>query len=80
MSMYRTEYTKKSGWKTFFYDKKEHYYSDFDLVCEKFKKTIYPFEMLTFVNQNDHSNQGYFKMIDNWGVYSHFSINSLSRN
>ena len=38
--MYRKEYTKELGWKTFYYDKKEQYYGDFDMACEKFKYTV----------------------------------------
>ena len=53
--MYRKEYTKELGWKTFYYDKKEQYYGDFDMACEKFKygdkNTLYPIKMLIFFNQ-----------------------------
>ena len=34
--MYRKEYTKELGWKTFYYDKKEQNYGDYDMACEKF--------------------------------------------
>ena len=82
--MYRKEYTKELGWKTFYYDKKEQYYGDFDMACEKFKyrdkNTLYPIKMLIFFNQHDYSNQGYFKIVDDWGVYSHIKWNLISRN
>lgn len=82
--MQRIEYTFELGWKTFKYDKKDDYYTDFDLACEKFKykyddEKLRPVQILIFSNKYDCSNQGVFKIINNWGLYPHFMINQLSR-
>ena len=81
--MQRQEYTLEKGWEIFHYRNKEESYKDFDLACGRFKrgneKLLQPIQILRFLNQYDYSNQGYFKIYKNWGLYSNFQVNILSR-
>ena len=81
--MQRQEYTLEKGWEIFHYRNKEEYYKDFDSARDRLKrgneKLLQPIQILRFFNQYDYSNQGFFKIYKNWGLYSNFRVNMLSR-